>query len=327
MVFIVYEETNPPDIEESVVKAVVESCFPEIHNPKIKFYYHGTYNVYIVENRYLFRFPSTILPLDERQRLVRQESLLLVNLRKHLTFEIPYPEFVEFETNTPFMGYQMIQGESLSRHFQSTTSTEQQPLGRQVGKFLSELHAIDERILGMGSDGIYNPKESCLEAQSMMDQVQELVFPRLSKHEIEWTEKLFHNFIDKDENFEYESVLVHGDFDTTNILINPETILVTGIIDFEETRVYDPAVDFIFLREGVEFLTNLLNSYSGDLDSQIGERVIFMLGRQPFIYILWGLKHDLVPMVDYGYSSLKEMLKYWKHYTSVANECFKRYTS
>ena len=49
-----YEETNPPDIEESVVQAAVEKCFPHISNPRIQFFYHGTYNVYIVEEKYLF---------------------------------------------------------------------------------------------------------------------------------------------------------------------------------------------------------------------------------------------------------------------------------
>ena len=107
-----YEETNPPDIEESVVRDVVESCFPDIPNPRIKFHYHGTYNVYLVEDRYLFRFPSTIFPLDEQRRLIRRESLLLKNLRNQLAFEIPSPEFVDVETKTPFMGYQMIRGES-----------------------------------------------------------------------------------------------------------------------------------------------------------------------------------------------------------------------
>ncbi|MHA2025754.1 MAG: phosphotransferase family protein [Candidatus Thorarchaeota archaeon] len=318
-----YEESNPPDIEESVVFATAKACFPKIGKPKIKFHYHGTYNVYIVEEKYLFRFPSTILPLDEQQRLVRREASLLQRLFNHLTYEIPSPEFVDAESDPPFMAYRMIPGVSLSRPFDSTNDDQQQFLGKQVGKFLSQLHVVDGSSLGIGSDGSYRPEESRSEFQKVFDKVQDAIFPKLSKTEIEWTEELFHDFLDPDENFEFEPVLIHGDFDTSNILVDTETYSVTGIIDFEETRVYDPAADFVFMSEGVDFLTSLLNAYSGKKDSRLGERVIFRLGRQPFIYILWGTEHDLEPMVAYGYERLREFVKNWKGYVSVARQCFK----
>ncbi|MGY5878730.1 MAG: aminoglycoside phosphotransferase family protein [Candidatus Thorarchaeota archaeon] len=318
-----YEEANPPDIEESVIYATVKACFPEIVKPKIKFHYHGTYNVYIVEDKYLFRFPSAILPLDEQQELVRREASLLPRLCNHLTYEIPSPEFVDAESDPPYMGYKMIPGVSLSRPYESTNVKQQQFLGEQVGRFLSQLHGIDGSILGLGADGSYRPEESRSEFEEVFPKVQDVIFPKLSKAEIEWTEVLFNDFLDPDENFEFEPVLIHGDFDTSNILIDPKTYSVTGIIDFEESRVYDPAADFIFLSEGSEFLSSLLNAYKGKIDSRLGERVIFRLGRQPFIYILWGTEHDLEPMVTYGYSALKRMIGNWKKYVSVATLCFK----
>ncbi|MBN2231063.1 MAG: phosphotransferase [Candidatus Thorarchaeota archaeon] len=321
--FNMYEETNPPDIEEAVVRSVVESCFPELNDPRLKFHYHGTYNVYLVEDKYLFRFPSTIIPIEEQRRLIRRETLLLKNIRNHLTFEIPSPEFIDANSNTPFMGYQMIQGESLSRHFDSTSPVQKTILGNQVGEFLSQLHAIDGSTLGIGDDGFYDPKESYREIQVVFSKIQELIIPEVSKNEREWIEKLFHEFLDIDENFDFKPVLIHGDFDTSNILVNFETMQVTGIIDFEETRVYDPAIDFIFLSEGVEFLTSILDSYSGMIDPQLGERVIFRNGRQPFFYILWGLEHELTPMVDFGYSFLKETIAQWEYYVRVAKQCFK----
>ena len=72
-----YEESNPPDIEESIVRTVVKSCFPDILNPKIKFHYHGTYNVNLVDDKYIFRFLSTIIPIDEKRRLIKREISLL----------------------------------------------------------------------------------------------------------------------------------------------------------------------------------------------------------------------------------------------------------
>ncbi len=318
-----YEETNPPDIEESVVQSAVEKCFPHISNPRIQFFYHGTYNVYLVEEKYLFRFPSTILPIEEQQTLVRREAALLEKLRSYITYEIPAPEFLDTESDTPFMGYRMIPGASLTRHFDATTNEQQRSLGAQVGSFLSQLHAIDGTALDIGEDGTYRPEESRSEFSDVFARVQESVFPQLSKQEREWTEDLFLDFLNSDESFEFEPVLIHGDFDTSNILVNPEKFTITGIIDFEETRVYDPAADLIFLSEGVEFLTSLLHAYTGKQDPQLGQRVIFRLGRQPFIYILWGTEYDLEPMVTYGYTTLRAFIENWKSYVAVARQCFK----
>ncbi|MHA2004788.1 MAG: phosphotransferase family protein [Candidatus Thorarchaeota archaeon] len=317
-----YEETNPPDIDDSVVRAAVEKCFPHIPNPRVQFFYHGTYNVYLVEEEYLFRFPSTILPIAEQQRLVCREAALLERLQSHIVHEIPVPEFVDAESDHPFMGYKMIPGASLSRHFDATTSEQQRSLGVQVGTFLSQLHSVDGTALDLGEDGTYRPEESRTEFDVIFARVQDTIFPELSKQERIWTEELFRDFLDSDENFEFEPVLIHGDFDTSNILVDPKNYTVTGIIDFEETRVYDPAADLIFLREGVEFLTSLLHAYTGRKDPHLGQRVIFRLGRQPFIYILWGSEHGLDTMVTYGYATLRVFMKNWKNYVSVAKQCF-----
>jgi aminoglycoside phosphotransferase (APT) family kinase protein len=318
-----YEATNPPDIEESVVRDAVEPYFPQIADPKIRFHYHGTYNVYIVEEKYLFRFPSTTIPILEQQNLVQREVILLERLRNHLTYEIPRPEFVNVNSDPPYMGYRMIPGDSLTNYFDSANDEQKVSLGNQIGGFLSQLHAIDGSSLGIGDDGAYNPKESHTEFQKMFSQIQDSVFPELSKSEREWIDRLFHDFLDSSDNLEFEPVLQHGDFDTSNILVNPETFQVTGIIDFEETRVYDPASDFIFLSEGVVFLKSLLDAYSGKIDLNLGKRVIARFGRQPFFYILWGIENNLEPMVSYGYTALREIIENWECYVAVAERCFK----
>ncbi|MHA2021437.1 MAG: phosphotransferase family protein, partial [Candidatus Thorarchaeota archaeon] len=235
---------------------------------------------------------------------------------------VPVPEFVDAESDHPFMGYKMIPGASLSRHFDATTIAQQRSLGAQVGTFLSQLHSIDGAALDLGEDGSYRPEESHAEFNDVLARVQDIVSPQLSKQEREWTEGLFQDFLDSDENFEFEPVLIHGDFDTSNILVDPKKYTITGIIDFEETRVYDPAADFIFLSEGVEFLTSLLHAYTGRKDPRLGQRVIFRLGRQPFIYILWGAEHGLETMVEYGYATLRAFIENWKDYVSVAKQCF-----
>ncbi|MHA1137463.1 MAG: hypothetical protein ACTSSE_13340 [Candidatus Thorarchaeota archaeon] len=102
-----YEETNPPDIEESIVLSTIHSIFPQIENPRVRFLYHGTYNVYIVEDQYIFRFPSTYHPPKKRREYVRSEVKLLQILRSHLDTHIPEPKFVDLNTDYPYMGYRI----------------------------------------------------------------------------------------------------------------------------------------------------------------------------------------------------------------------------
>ncbi|MFW9845477.1 MAG: phosphotransferase family protein [Candidatus Thorarchaeota archaeon] len=322
---MMFEETNPPDINFTIALDAIRKCFPNNPTPRIRFFYHGTYNVYIVEEQYLFRFPSSVLPIKEQQRLVRREAALLKRLSGRFFHSIPVPEFVDANSNPPFMGYKMIPGASLSRHYDSTTREQQRFLGEQVGTFLSQLHAIDGTGLELGKDGTYRPEESRAEYTEVYTRVQDDVFPQLSTQEQQWSDALFHDFLDSEENFEYEPVLIHGDFDTSNILVDPRTFTVTGIIDFEETRVYDPAADFCFLGGGAEFLSSLIGSYKGKIDSRLGNRVVFREGRSPFIYILWGLDHNLDSMVNYGFAALRENIANWHRYIAVARQCFVSY--
>jgi aminoglycoside 2''-phosphotransferase len=317
-----YEENNPPDIDESVVEATVRSCLPHIKNPNIRFHYHGTYNVFIVEDEYVFRFPSTILPLSEQHALIRHEAVILSRLPYHLTFKIPKPEFIDMHTDSPYMAYRMIPGLSLSPLYDTTTSEQQRFLGAQVGEFLSDLHTIDITDLRLEDGASYNPEEDRSAMRRMFSEIQDIVFPNISAEAINWTEKLFTDILDDDENFQFDPVLVHGDFDTSNILVNPESFFINGIIDFEETRVFDPAVDLLFLSEGSIFLKGLLGSYQGTIDSHFRNRINFRYGRQPFIYILWGTNHGLETMVDCGYRYLKQYMQRWDEWMAVADQCF-----
>ena len=47
----------------------------------------------------------------------------------------------------------------------------------------------------------------------------------------------------------FTPVLIHGDFDTSNFLISQKNKELTGIIDFEECQIGDPAADLLFFQE------------------------------------------------------------------------------
>jgi hypothetical protein len=134
---------------------------------------------------------------------------------------------------------------------------------------------------------------------------------------IKWTDNLFAEFLDNSENFQFVPRMIHGDFDTSNILVEPHTMKITSIIDFEEARIYDPAVDFLFFSEGLVFLETLLQSYPYKFDTGFHNRMIFQFGRQPLIYIVYGLEHRINTMVEYGHRELRQMVSEWTRYVSM----------
>ena len=160
-------------------------------------------------------------------------------------------------------------------------------------------------------------------ASAIFDRVQDEVYPRLSANQREWTESIFNDFLEPDENFEFEPLITHGDLYTTNILVDPATLSLTGIIDFENVCLYDPAVDFIFLREGADLLKSLLRAYPHRVDPTLGDRVTFIIGKQPFFYFLKGFDFDIERMVKFGHTRIIDHMKNWTYFTKVAEQSFK----
>ena len=53
-----FEENNPSDISISVVHSALKEFFPNLSKKNVNFFYHGTYNVFQIENRIIARFPD-----------------------------------------------------------------------------------------------------------------------------------------------------------------------------------------------------------------------------------------------------------------------------
>jgi len=307
-----YEEIREPDISIHEVFDSVLLFFPNIEKSNVKFLYHGTYNVFEVMSTHIFRFPDKLFRNESGVKLIQKEIKILNVIRKFISRSIPAPEYLSFDSDNPFVGYKKIEGVSLSRCFQKIPIEIRLKIGEGIGKFLSELHSqeivkevINNRVLEVEfRPDIYRDYWT-----DYFGMIKTMIFPLLSGQEKEWIMELFSRFLENDANFKFTPVLVHGDFDTSNILINPKTFEVTGIIDFEDSRIYDPAVDFLFFDEGAEFLNQIVSNYKGDLDFNFKERQRFLFGRTCLSYIEFGLKNDIVDMVNWGLKRLRVIKK------------------
>ena len=307
--YSLYEEKNAADFTHRQICQRLEGILDQISEDDIEFLYHGTYNVFLIKEQFIFRFPDKNLSNAACWRLILREVKVLKELGGKLTFRIPSPLFISENPSTPFIGYEKIEGISLSRCFASFGLEERQNLAYQIGSFLSDLH----------SDKIYTLfKKMEIEGEETGRRIRKRefdyymkikrVYPLLTSEEVDWIERISTEYFDE-ENFSFHPVVIHGDFDTSNILVDPMNIRITGVIDFEECGYGDPAYDLTFYDEGNTFRNAILKKYLGEADARLSVRTKYYSCKQPFVYLLTGIELGKERMIDYARNLLKERKK------------------
>jgi aminoglycoside 2''-phosphotransferase len=308
-----FEESNPRDVPMEIVLGELRRIFPGIRESEVRFHYHGTYNVFEVRSEYIFRFPDRSLYNEEGYELIQREAEVLEVLRSHLDLEVPRFEYVSDDPGIPFVGYRKIPGVSLSRRFCEVDEGSLQEVAERLGGFLSGLHSEEAFRAFTGRWPLEFDMEAYREHWGeRYGRIREKVYPLLDPDQRGWTDDLFTRFISDDDNFRFTPRVVHGDFDTSNVLVDSSSLEVTGVIDFEETRLWDPAADLLFFREGKAFIEGILSNYSQALGPNIEERRRFLYRRGPLIYMLTGVELGRPELINAG----QRMLKYQMRSTS-----------
>jgi len=311
-----YEENNPQDIETEEVFNLLRPIFSDIKKSEIKFFYHGTYNTFFVKDEYIFRFPDKALYNKKGYKLITREVEFLDTIRKLISIQIPQPLIVSEDESSPFVGYKKIPGISLSRVFSKTKDNEKEKIGKEIASFLTKLHS--KEIFNVVRDKFHKDEDlSTMQYRKKWQEyrmkMEKLVYPQLRVKERKWHNSLFDNFLEKKNNFVFLPTVTHGDFDTSNILVNPENYEITGIIDFEDASIGDPAYDLGFIDEGKLFFNAVFENYEGFKDSAIKERIKFYYCRAGSIYIITGIEFGYPQMIEYGQKLIKQRMKVFQN--------------
>lgn len=305
-----YEESRKPDISLSELIDALYIFFHDIEKQDIKFLYHGTYNVFEVKKKYIFRLPDIHFRNIRGVELIKRELKVLNLIEKYVPFTIPDPIYISVEPNFPIIGYEKIDGVSLSQCFQSASKDQKLKIARQIGLILSHLHSDTIRdVISLEMREKYSSRQYEEEWYEYYNMIQERVFTLVNSTQREWLNKLFTKFLGEKENFCFKTTFIHGDFDTSNILLNPKTFKITGIIDFEDSRIYDPAADFLFFKEGAVFLEHIISSYENKIDFNFKKRMEFLYGRSCLPYITFGLDNNIPDMIKAGFELLDYKMK------------------
>lgn len=266
-------------MDERRVRYLIALAFPELTVRTIRPFGDGWANqAWLANESLVFRFPKTARAAAS----MLKEISLMPELANALP--VPVPDFHYAAPAGapghpwPFAGYPLVPGMPVARLGRDSLGP---GFAAAVGDFLTALHGFPVfRALALGVPG-GTPRDWKAHYTDWYLQTRELIQPYLAPAEQVQVDDFIGGFLRDDRNFTFTPVLLHHDLSDDHLLADPATGVLTGVIDFEDAIVGDPAFDFIGL---ARLGTQVFDRYRGPRDEGFA-------GRMRFYTRLWPLHH------------------------------------
>lgn len=238
-----------------------------------------------VDDELIARFPKR----DEVLVQLEKELPLLAELDRRLPGRVPAPTRVGAATDPDrFLVYKKLHGVELSPELAGGPTGP--ALAEEIGALLTVVHGIDEPMAVGSQISQADVAEWREKYASLYERVAESVLPTLEPKDRASVERTWRTFLDDPANFTFTPTLIHGDLACEHILCDADKGTVTGVIDWGDARLGDPAFDFVGLYAecGWDFTCAAAAAYDGELGARWQQRVSFYAFVIPFIGVLAG---------------------------------------
>ena len=292
------------DMDAAHCKSVIEACFPLFQVQAIAFLAEGwDSRVWEVNGSHVFRFPKR----SDIQAGLRKEIRLLPVLAPALPLAVPRFDYVwqrgpQYEGL--FVGYRKIPGVPMAAQHLSYSGVER-PAG-QLGRFLTALHRFPTALAvaaGLDPDGLKAWRQYY---EGLYQSVQQRVSPLLEAGCRQPMSEAWDAFLQDKSNFRFTPALIHRDLSSEHILFEAEPGEISGVIDWEDAAIGDPAFDFAGLLDyGDAFVAQVLEAYQGPAERKALKRVRFYKAIAPCYEVLFGLDAGLAEHVTAGLAGLQ----------------------
>jgi aminoglycoside 2''-phosphotransferase len=204
-------------------------------------------------------------PTPARKASLSREAALLHRIGPRLPLPVPAPVRVLVDaSDVSYFAYPRLTGVPLQRErFRALPQTTRSTVLDDLLRFLAALNALVDAVGDL--EGLQsNPLEQWT---AFYARVRRAVLPGLPAPVQGRVQDHFERFLSAAARHPLPSRLIHGDFGTTNILLDPARGRVAGILDFSEAHLDDPAVDLAALRAsfGSELLSRPGCPQAGDV--------------------------------------------------------------
>lgn len=265
---------------------IVKRKYLHIENHKLRVFDDGwDYVVIVADNHLAFRFPRR----ENYVRTLPIEVSFLNLFADKSPVRVPKLTYQKDETTgISYVSYHFIPGVQFTKNISSTFSKDELlAVAKQLGTFLTVIHLFSiEEAKQLGIQQI----DSFDSWQKRLTKIKKEVFSHIDENEQQWTITLFENFLETIAKTPIKSVLTHSDIMPEHIIVDPKTHTLSGIIDFGDIVIADPAYDFTFLaRYGQDFLNEAYQNYSLPRDGVFETRRQFYEDR----LVVTNLEHSL----------------------------------
>lgn len=245
--------------------------------------------VVIVNNEWLFRFPRKS---QYARRIPREKKVCEILSHSLQGIEVPkYHVLYKNESDSiPFGSYYaLIHGEPLTAQtLAGLTVKEQEIIATQLATFLSSLHTIPiERAVEWG----FHVERHLTYWRQIQAKLHDYLSHTFTSIERKSFDCLFENFFEYIHEPNFQNTMIHADFTHHHILFNGKNKKVSGIIDFGDTQIGDPAFDFAGLYHdfGNEFTGAIYKQYCAltpHHDSSFTQRITSFYQYSPLFHNL-----------------------------------------
>ncbi len=280
-------------------QALIAGAFPALAIRTFRFLAEGWDSaVWEVNGELVFRFPKRA----EVAAWLRTEVALLPELAPALPVLIPQFDYIaeaSADFPYPFVGYRKLPGVPLADAPPGLVDAKR--LAAQIGAFLTALHRFPvARAIACGVE-VQTPQTWRYRYADFLAEMRAL-YPRLTPAERERTESLFVAYLDNPAHRGFTPVLLHQDLGGEHVLLDPETGDLSGIIDWGDVTIGDPAQDLCGFP--ATWLPTLLAHYGGPVDATFAARVAFYRALGPYHTLRFGLRVGGEPFIARGLAEL-----------------------
>lgn len=195
---------------------------------------------------------------DEARASIRREACLLPRLAAQVDLQIPEPVY----HGERFIAYRKLPGTALTQaRFLKLDQDARDRCARQVATFLERIHGHD---LDSARECGVLPFDFVTHYHHVLERARRSLPGALSTADWEWAEGALEDYLEGAAWWrDFTPVLLHRDVSPAHVLFDPGAERVTGILDFSDLAIGDPAWDLIFLYEdyGIDFLARVLPVY------------------------------------------------------------------
>jgi len=258
------------------------------------------YVVFEVNGAWIVRIPRR----TEVEGWLRKEIRLLPAISPLLPLPVPrFEVVVDGDEAQPFVAYRKLPGRALDAALRGTVDAPS--LGAALGSFLAALHAfpVPRATRFTRADP---------ESQGWLEQQEELrersareVYPLLEPDERTRADRVFEEYFSSVDDI--SPALVHGDLGPDHVLCSTDT--VTGVIDWSDATIGDPAIDLAWPTHATprEFAEALLEAYGPD-SAGPSERSPYYYRVAHLHEVLHALDHDDAALLEHGLRAFRERL-------------------